>query len=334
MSSQRFFYKNSIFVLVFILSVFFAYSLVHTDISAQEEEKPLKQSEFIMHLVKTMHLDSQLPANPKIDEYIKLLETQGITMPGGYKPDEYITTKQMAIMLAPAMGMDKTKFNDIKNEMRQTYKDKATIIDIKGEVQYKQKDIDEWKVAKPGISLVESDTIKTGVDSKLILRVGEFGILTIRPETIMTLYNLAKTPGLYIEKGELILDTRVIEARRETPYYVITPTTVTAVRGTILRTSIKDSITSQLCLKGKVYIYEYYQKLTKADVIEKIYSAKLDEIIKENWKEIAEGYNYQKGQIAKASEADLQNIESQKDESNKIADSDFNSDVASKYLEK
>jgi hypothetical protein len=334
MASSKIFKKTYVYVFIFIASIIFAYNFVHNNISAEQAEKPLKQSEFIINLVKTMQLESQLPKNPTINDYVKVLESQNITLPGGYKPDENITTKQMAIMLAPIMGMDKTKFNEIKREIREGYKGKAVIIDIKGNVEYKKDDGKEWKTAKTGLSLSEKDTIKTGVDSKLILRVGEFGVVTIKSDTILVLYNLVKAPSLYIEKGELLLDTRTHEIEKKTTYYVITPTTVTAVRGTILRVSIADNVPSQMCIKGIIYVYEYIQKFTKADILEKIYAGTLDEAIKENWVEIANGYNYEKGQLTKVAEDKLREVENQTQESSNIENTDYNEAVADQYSRK
>lgn len=246
--------KGYIVILVVILC--FVLSPLCSNVDA-EERGNVCQKDFIVHLVMAMKMENFLPQNPLIGDYIRLLEERGITIPGGYKPDDFITAKQMAIMLIPAMGLDKSKYERLKEQISSSYKDRAFIINIVGDVKIRQKGAEEWNIAKPGIFLAIEDMIRTGEASSAIIRLGQISIAKVRENTTVSVYQLAKNPIIYIEDGDILLDTG--SKKHVSNYYVITPTTVAAVRGTIIKAVHRQGITTVLVAEGKTEVYNVPQ---------------------------------------------------------------------------
>lgn len=266
-----------------------------------QEEKQVRQQEFVVHLVMALKLESLLPNNPQIQDYVRLLEARGITIPGGYKPDELITTKQMAIMLIPAMGLNKENYDKLKDKISFSYKNKAVIINIVGDVKIRLKDSMEWKDAKPGVSLDIKDIIKTGVQSSAIIRLGQISIAKVKENTTVAIYQLAKNPIIYIEEGDMLLDTST--KRHAINYFIITPTTVAAVRGTIIKTTYKDGVTTVLLVEGKTEVYN----VSKYSLDEKIAMAKKDKFLISPI-EVFEGYYVREDKIYPLTDKEKESI--------------------------
>jgi uncharacterized repeat protein (TIGR01451 family) len=324
---------------VFFAVCFFV-TFTYIPLSAQSENQPLTQAAFIVQLVKAMHVEYLLPENPSIQDYVKILEAKNITIPGGYKPDDYITTKQMAIMLVPVIGMEKSRYRDIKNNFGQSYIDKALIVDVVGQVQYKLSNTDEWLDAKPGILLGTEDTIKTEKESKVLLRVGQISIVTIKEKTVLKLFNLSNQPILYIEQGEIIFDTHEKEHRKAVPYYVITPTTLTGVRGTIFAKIVrfdnvlKKWITIEKCFDGKLREYLFAPDYTYLEVIEMIMSGRLDNLRAENWFNLNKGSAWEENVgLSKISESDYAKTLSEVNESRISSDTYTEGEIARMCME-
>jgi hypothetical protein len=280
-----------------------------------------------------MRIEHLLPKNPTTIDYAKLLEAKGIRIPGGYKPEEYITTKQMAVMLLPTMGLERGKFDEVKKGILDNYREKAIVVDIQGIARYKAKETNEWRDLKYGFALTSDDTIKTEKNAKLILRVGQIGVVVIKENTILTLHNLSKEPVLYIEKGEILFDTHTPEKEKK-PYYVITPTTLTGVRGTIFKKEVIEGKSRQVCFKGKLFEYEYAANFTKDEILDAIETGTLTELITaDKWITLSQGFSYKEGKIVKASQSELESINAEDKESTTVADTLLLAGTAINYME-
>lgn len=305
-------------------------SLIYSPGVIAKEERKITQHEFIMHLAKAMNL--KLPEGAQINDYIKALESRGISIPGGYRPNTFITTKQMAIMLIPAMGLDKTKFERIKEQINQSYKDKAIIINIVGDVKIKTKEIGQWQEAKPGIALDIEDTIKTGIASTAIIRLGEITVARVKENTTITVYQLAKNPIIYMEEGDIILDTS--GSPMATNHYIITPTTVAAVRGTIIETiykkdpTQKEGVTTVLVAQGTAETYN----VSAYTLPEKLAMVRTDKFLV-NAIEITQGNYLIKDKIYSLSKEQLESILVDVEDAKAIIDTDLLGEVSEKFLE-
>jgi hypothetical protein len=289
------------------------------------EGEKVHQKEFIVHLVTAMKLDSALPINPQITDYIKLLEERGITIPGGYNPDELITAKQMAIMLIPAMGLNRNKFDEIKRQIDISYKDKAVIINITGDVKVRMKETNKWDLAKPGLALNIEDTIKTGGNSSAVIRLGQISVAKVKENTTVAVYQLAKNPIIYIEEGDVLIDSGTPHTAS---YYVITPTAVTAVRGTVIDIMYRENSTKILLAEGKADVYN----VAKYSTTEKVAMAK-DEKFAVAGLEITKGMYFKDDKLYPLTEQEIQSIYDESKEIKTAMETDIGGAAAEKMLE-
>lgn len=327
--------KSSSSKLLHLISIFIIYTLFcfssapyYTAVAAEEEGK-VTQLQFMFHLANVMGL--KLPENAHAADCIKALELRGITIPGGYRPNEFITAKQMAIMLIPAMGLDKTKFERIKKQIGLSYKDRAVIINIVGDVKIKPRETDKWDTAKPGTTLGLEDIIKTGKDSAAVVRLGEISVVKIKQNTTITVYQLAKEPIIYMERGNIILDTR--GSPHASLHYIITPTTVAAARGTIIEAihkqepQLKLGVTTIIVAQGETDIYN----VTGYPLIEKLEMARKDKFPVKGIN-VPEGNYIEKDKIYPLTEQEKESIHAEVEKTRVCAETNLLGSAAEKFL--
>jgi len=198
------------------------------------------QGEFAMQLCKALGLKASE------GNYITALNARGITPKEGWKADSRITNREMANLLAKALGIE-TSGGKIAKKAEEAYRNKAIIVGMQGQINVKIGEAKNWKQAKISMELSQADSVKTGNNSWVKLRVGTMGIVKIKENTEIKLSKLSSNPNgseniiLYMNIGEILVDARGIPENSD--FQVNTPTTVAAVRGTIYSVKVTGETT-------------------------------------------------------------------------------------------
>lgn len=224
-------------------------------ISIASAEDKLTGGEFVIKLVHSLGIDSELPNDAAINDYINILKEEQIIFPADFDPAKPITREQKADLLSQALYTEEVEKN--KFQMRsEIYRDKAVIKKITGKVTVKRGGTDKWIPAELDMELTESDYIKTGPKATAFLRVGVAGRIEIRENSELLLKTLASEADtrsdsilIYLAMGEISVDVRHLT--KNSTFETQTPSTVASVRGTIYivrvspvdgKTEIRDQI--------------------------------------------------------------------------------------------
>ena len=204
-------------------------------------QKVKTQGEFAVQLAKAIGME--MPT----DDYIAQLKEQGIAPEGGWQPNKPITNQEMASLLVTALGLQQEAAKRTEAKVEQTYRDRATILNIDGDVQVRLTEEDTWIKAKVGMKLSQKASIKTGSGAWAELRVGMVGAIKVKENTELSLLELSSSSDgseniiLYMNVGELLVDARGIDP--DSDFQVRTPTTVAGVRGTIYTITVAEGLT-------------------------------------------------------------------------------------------
>lgn len=215
-------------------------------VNAQETEQQLTQGEFAVRLVKALGIDSGLTDSDPAENYIERLKTNGIQPEGGFQKDKIITKEVKSKLLMQAFKFEAPAASD--EPRSEFYRDKATIIQIEGEVQIKSSGKEEWIKAEKGMKLSEKDYIRTGSKSLADLTVGTAGRVRIKENTELLLKTLSTQADLkreaiclYLAMGEMTVDANKIP--EDSIFLTATPTATVGVRGTIYNVKVTESKT-------------------------------------------------------------------------------------------
>lgn len=216
-------------LVIFFVAVFYCGNIL----GAEE----MTGGEFVIKLVRSIGLDYKLSPDAGVNDYIAMLEKEGIVMPLGFDPAKPMTKEQKADLLARVLNIETGK-EDIAQMITETYRDKAVIKELSGNVLVKRKGETDWIPAKIDMELIEQDSVKTGPASTVLLRVGIAGRVEIKENSELILKNISTQINkksenilIYLAMGEAKVDVRFIE--KDTVFETVTPTTLAAVRGTI-----------------------------------------------------------------------------------------------------
>lgn len=200
-----------------------------------------KQSQFAAQLCNALGIEVT------DGNYIAPLEAKGIVPENGWNPENTLSNKEMATLLAKAMGLEQEIDEKVSNKLNQAYRNKATIIRLEGTVSVKVDNNADWVIAETGMKLSQDDSIKTGPQSWAELRVGMVGGVRVKENTELDLIELSSKTGkaeniiLYLNLGEMLVDARGIDT--DTSFQVRTATTVAGVRGTIYNIKVGENLT-------------------------------------------------------------------------------------------
>lgn len=222
------------------LALLFCFAVTAAPVVEQQKT----QGDFAVQLCKAMGIE--VPTG----DYIAQLEAKGISPEGGWKANKPISNAEMAGLLAKALGLEKEVEAKTAKKLEEAYRDKATVIRFEGNVNVKTAKEAGWIPAEIGMKLSKADSIKTGPESWIELRVGMVGGIRIKENSEVNLSELSTTPSggeniiLYMTIGEMLVDVRGIAPGSD--FQVHTPTTVAAVRGTIYNVKISGELTQIL----------------------------------------------------------------------------------------
>jgi len=133
----------------------------------------------------------------------------------------------------------------------------AFIASFYGDVQVKSASYPAWEPAPPGLILRDGDSVKTGLDSGVVLVMGEGGEAILRGETevIYQPYSRILTGWvnrLDILKGE-VEAIIPLKSDRRADYEIVTPDSRLSLKGTRLRVKVEDRVGTHLeVLEGEV----------------------------------------------------------------------------------
>lgn len=219
--------------LVFLVLLCFTAVLAFAEEKAEQQKT---QGEFAVQLCKALGLE--VPAG----DYIVQLEKRGIAPEGGWQADKPMSNTEMANILAKSLGLEKEIGEKTALKMEETYRNKATIIKLAGKVDVKIGEQKDWSSAQEGMKLTQDDSIRTGPDSWVDLRIGMVGGVKIKENSEIKLSELSSNPDgseniiMYMSIGEMLVDARGLQ--KGSDMQVHTPTTVAAVRGTIYNVKV------------------------------------------------------------------------------------------------
>jgi hypothetical protein len=135
----------------------------------------------------------------------------------------------------------------------------AFITDLYGTVQVKSSADPVWIPAPTGLILRAGDSVKTGLDSGVVLALGEGGEAILRGETTVVYQPYSKLLSGPVNRLSVLqgfVEARIPPAdNREVNYEIETPGSILKLKGTKLRIKVsKDSLTQFEVLEGDIYV--------------------------------------------------------------------------------
>lgn len=145
-----------------------------------KEERSAFAEEFITRLVKTLGLENILPDNPSINDYISILESEGIIPKGSYRPGSTLTRKERAVILNQALTPCYQEGSRPINTRRPIYlNQRITSTKVSGHVKVKFITEGKWREVKEGMNLNGNDTLWIAQDSSITIRFGDISIINV-----------------------------------------------------------------------------------------------------------------------------------------------------------
>ena len=233
---KRKFFKGVILCFIILLAAAAYFSIIKAD-------DKLTGGEFATKLVESIGLGYKLPPDATTNDYVNLLKDEGFTLPQNFDPSKPITSEQKANLLSQILNLKDAEKEKAQLEI---YRNKAVIKKLEGKVTVKREGTDTWIPAELNMKLIEGDYVKTGPNSAAFLRVGVAGRIEVEANSELQLRNLATQANrksenilLYLAMGDMTVDVRFID--KNTSFETHTPTTITAVRGTIYKVSVSPT---------------------------------------------------------------------------------------------
>jgi len=150
--------------------------------------------------------------------------------------------------------------NSIRVPIDLVRKEGAAFIDsLYGDVRVKSASDQVWAPAPPGLILRDGDSVKTGLDSGVVLMMGEGGEAILRGETTVVYQPYSKLLGGAVNRLNVLhgfVEARIPpEENREVGYEIETPGSLLVLKGTKLRIKVdEDNLTQYEVLEGEIAI--------------------------------------------------------------------------------
>ena len=221
-------------------------------------DRPVTQGEFAVYLVRALGLEAQLELGAHTQDYVQLLEEQGINPPGGFKMDEPLNKKDMAFIMVKATGIENRVINKL-NQKSLVKKGKAVVKTIEGDVKFQRgsKKGTEFAPVQIDEELFAEDSIRTGADSSVELQIGRFGAAYIGANTEITIEELSEVEKtkkenvrIFIKQGNLVANVKA--NTKLVDFETRTKTTVAGVMGTIYSHSSDKNKDEIICGNGTI----------------------------------------------------------------------------------
>src|SRR5499426_3891934 len=135
----------------------------------------------------------------------------------------------------------------------------AIVLSIEGQVEIRRQPADQVHVRKIAFKvedeLMAGDTIITGKDGRLALRLTDGSQAVIAPKTTVIIKDLSRSPRALFNviRGKTRIQIEKLGGRPN-PYRVNTPTAVIAVRGTVFDVLVEEDETQVFLHEGAVAV--------------------------------------------------------------------------------
>ena len=135
----------------------------------------------------------------------------------------------------------------------------AFILSLYGDVRVKSPSNQVWDPAPQGLILRDGDSVKTGLNSGVVLVMGEGGEAILRGETTIVYQPYSKLLGGAVNRLNVLrgfVEARIPqEDNREVGYEIETPGSLLVLKGTKLRIKVdEDSMTRFEVLEGEIAV--------------------------------------------------------------------------------
>ncbi|MCK9555472.1 FecR domain-containing protein [bacterium] len=228
---------------------------------ALDKEEVMTQGQFARYLVNALALNEQLPAAPSTQDYFRLLESRGVTPPGGFDAEKVLTNKDMVILLERALGLEKEvikKLTEGGEAIPSADKLFAYVVDVQGDVEIRIGQ-GQWIPARKGIRLKEGDAIRTGENSWAALGIGKLGAVKVKSDSEIVLQELSFNPDktenvfIYLQRGDMLVNAG--DLKEGARFEAATPVSVAAVKGTVYTLSYNGQSMQIQVTDGTVTAY-------------------------------------------------------------------------------
>src|SRR5262245_5564301 len=135
----------------------------------------------------------------------------------------------------------------------------AIVLSIEGQVEIRRQPVDQAQVRKIAFKVEDElragDTIITGKDGRLALRLTDGSQAVIAPKTTVVIKDLSRSPRALFNviRGKTRIQIEKLGGRPN-PYRVNTPTAVIAVRGTVFDVLVDENETQVFLHEGEVTV--------------------------------------------------------------------------------
>ena len=205
----------------------------------------LTYGQYLVKIAEILGMEHKLSEQASKEDYLNFAAEANIQLPADFNPATLITKKEKSALLTQALNLKGKKSKDFWKR-RQIYRNKATVKELVGKVLIQKENTTEWIPAVLNMKLIEGDTIKTFKDTYVLLQVGIAGVIKIDENSELKLKELrtkvddkAENIIIYLAYGEATIDVRNIE--EDSSFETHTPSTVTAVRGTIYIVNVEGN---------------------------------------------------------------------------------------------
>ncbi|MBN2190085.1 MAG: FecR domain-containing protein [Candidatus Aureabacteria bacterium] len=228
---------------------------------AVDKEEVMTQGQFARYLVNALALNEQLPASPSTQDYFRLLESRGVTPPGGFDAEKVLTNKDMVILLERALGLEKEVIKKLTEGGASAISADelfAYVVEVQGDVEIRIGQ-GQWIPARKGIRLKEGDSVRTGEDSWAALGIGKLGAVKVKGNSEIVLQELSFNPDktenvfIYLQRGDMLVNAG--ELKEGARFEAATPVSVAAVKGTVYTLSYNGQNMQVQVTDGTVTAY-------------------------------------------------------------------------------
>lgn len=243
------------------LSIAALYSILVMPVQhvAAQMDQAVTQGEFAKYLVRALGLEHNLPVGANVLEYIDILEQLNMEPPGGYDPTAPLTKKDMAFIMVRVSGLENKAINKMTSKSL-VKKEQATVQELQGDVQFKRGPRSEYAPAEVNDTFFLEDSIKTGKNSWVVLKVGRFGAARIEENTEITIEQLAsngdktkESVRIYLHQGSMIVNVK--SQGNKVNFETRSKTTVAGVMGSSYQHSASKKEEIIRCFEGPISSY-------------------------------------------------------------------------------
>lgn len=188
-------------------------------------------------------IDNQdIHQNETHEYYFNLLRKEGIEPKGGFQEGRELDVEESIQLLGNLIAKEKQNEKKLDATLVLKYRNRVTLLQIKGKVQIKLENDEKWINASVDSALTESTLLKTSKDSWAKLKIGMLGYILLREDSLLDLRKLrVKKNGidedifLHLDQGKMLVNVQGMS--KQSDFNTSTPSTLVAVRGTIYEVS-------------------------------------------------------------------------------------------------